>query len=719
MSEARTVKTFCRICPKFCGLTVQVVDNEVTDVSGDRDHPITKGFSCPKGRGLPAIHSRSGRFTTAHRRDVDGVLRPVDTQSAIDDIAHRLTDIIGRHGPDSVGLFLGTQAYQATPTIPFVKAWLRAVGTHKYFRTATIDQSAKSVAAGRLGMWMGGPQRFEDADVWLFAGINPLVSMFQMGGFPIHGGRAALKEARQRGTQILVVDPRRTETAASADVHLQLVPGTDALLSAALLNVVLTDGLHDAEFCAEHVKNLDRLRQAVADVTPEAIAEIVGVDAADIRDVASRFARAERGMAVTGTGANMGPWSNLNEHLIQALNAVCGRHARAGDVASGFQVLSPQLQPRGQAMSPTRPWDSGYRSRLGYGLIDGDLPTASLPREITEPGDDRLRALIVVGGNPASAIPDQRVAVDALSQLDLLVVLEPYATESAQLADYVIAPALLLERADNTRGYDDVYTEAFAMYTPPVLERPEGVIEDWAFFAELGTRMGLTLRLGSLAVAPGEPMPSTEQVLDHLCRHGRADLDDLRKHPSGRLYPDLQPPVVAEPEDGAGRLDVMPSDVARELASALRLERFAGPSAGSPDTALLTVRRALNVMNTFGRWASGYGDRNFKGYNPCQLHPDQLEQLGLTAGNVIELASTHGRIRAIVEPDPTVRLGTATMSHCWGNLPGLDDDPMAFGSNPGRLLSLVDGAEDINAMPQMTAIEVVITAVADSARGTA
>jgi Molydopterin dinucleotide binding domain len=178
-----------------------------------------------------------------------------------------------------------------------------------------------------------------------------------------------------------------------------------------------------------------------------------------------------------------------------------------------------------------------------------------------------------------------------------------------------------------------------------------------------------------------------------------------------RLYPDLPAPVVGPAGDDAERLDLMPNDVAQELAAALRNERITIADPSRPESAMLTIRRTLNVMNTLGRWAPTYGDRNFKTYNPCQIHPEHLERLGIAADSIVELTSAHGRIRAIVEADPSVRPGTVTMSHCWENLPGLDEDPSVFVSNPGRLLSLTDGAERINAMPQMTAIPVIIAPV--------
>jgi len=662
--SSRQVTTFCRICPALCGLVLQIEDRTVVSAKGDRDHPVTGGYCCPKGRNIGRLHDPDRRFLTSQRGDRAGGFTPVDTRTAIDEVAARLMEIIAKHGPDAVALFQGTQAYQATPTIPLVKAWLRAVGTRKFFRTMSIDQSAKLVTAGRLGWWQAGLQIFDQSDVWMFVGCNPLVSMLGgHTGFPIHGGRRALRQARRRGMDILVVDPRRSETAAEASLHLQLRPGTDALLMAAMLNVILTEELHDAAFCAEHVQDLDDLRAAVAPAVPVAVAEDVGVAADVIADAARRFARAERGMAVTGTGPNMGPWSNLNEHLVQCLNVVCGRFARAGDEQTGFAVLAPAMPLRAQAVSPNRPWESGYQSRFGYGLMEGDLPTATLPREIMEPGSDRVRALIVIGGNPASAIPDQRAAVEAFNELELLVTVDPYATETAKLADYVIAPALQLERPDVTRSWDDWYPKPFAQYTPAILEAPEGVIDDWAFFARLASAMGLTLRLGSLTLEPGAPLPSTDDILAYLSRKGRVDLEEVRRYPHGRVF-DLERPKVLPADESRGHFEVCPPDVGLELAAAVRRERV--PLGSSNWNSLLTVRRDLMTMNSVGRREPGIGRAT---YNPCRAHPDHLAALGTGPGELVEVTSEHGRILAVAEADPSVQVGVVTMTHCFGDLP--------------------------------------------------
>ncbi|MFE3060469.1 molybdopterin-dependent oxidoreductase [Nocardia sp. NPDC059239] len=701
--QVSTVPTFCRICPGMCGLLVTVEDGVVVGSMGDRDHAATEGYCCRKGRNIHKLHTKPDRFLQSQRGNRRGGFVPIETATAISEIGERLSQIRHEHGPDSIGLFLGTQAYQATPTIPVVKAWLRAIGTRKYFRTVSIDQSAKSIAVGRLGAWAAGNQRFDESDVWLFAGTNPIVSM--QGGpasFPIHRGRRALREARERGMYIIVADPRLTETAREADLHLPLRPGTDSLLAAAILHVILEENLHDAEFCRDHATGLSKLARALEHITPGSVSADTGVDPGDIVLAARRFGTATRGMVTTGTGPDMSVWSNLNEHLWQLLNVICGRFPRAGELQAEYGVLTSSQSRQAEVVPPGRPWESGYRSRLGYGLLAGDLPTASLPREITEPGPDRIRALVVVGGNPLAAIPDPASVRTAFRQLDLLVALEPFPTETAELADYVLAPRMILERPDMTRMFDEWYDKPFGQYTPAVVEGPAETIEDWQYLARIAGAMGLPLTIGSFEVSNSESAVTTEQLLDHLSRKGQADLKELRRRPHGYVFGNAARPVVAPAASSAGRFDILPDDVADELRAALARERITLAAADArPDEALLTVRRTQGVMNSLGRDVI---TMTRTPYNPCHVHPTQLSAVGAMTGDLLLLETQHGRVIAVAEADDTVQLGTVTLAHCFR--PQDDGDPGQSGANPGALISLHEVAETINAMPRLSGVPV-------------
>ncbi|MET0145270.1 MAG: molybdopterin-dependent oxidoreductase [Ilumatobacteraceae bacterium] len=699
--------TYCRICPATCGLVVDVEDGRVVRAVGDQDNPLTRGFSCPKGRHIGDFLSAPGRLHTSLRR-VDGIRQPIGPAVAVAEIAARLRDVVDAHGPGSVGLYSGTQSAFATLTGPFAAAWWSTIGSPKRFSTMTIDQSAMWVADGRLGAWAAGIQRFDTADVWMLVGTNPPISLQggEFTGFPIHDPTRRLQEAKRRGLQLIVVDPRRTEVAARADIHLQLRPGTDAALFAGLLHVLLRDGLTDTAFCERWVDGVDDLRRAVERCTPELVADRCGLTREEIEGAAHMFGTAGSGMALSGTGPDMGPDSNLAEHLIRSLNVVCGRFPREGEQIAGTAVFSSVKAPPAEVIAPDRTWEHGYRSRLGYGLLKGQLPTASLVDEILQPGPDRIRALFVSGGNPAAAMPDQTAAVEALSSLDLLVTVDPFLSETARLADYVVAPMMHLERPDISRVFESVFEEPFAMVTPAIVEPPADVIDDWEFWLRLAWAGGHTVRVFGREYPPASDVPSTDEVLASLAGRSRVPLADVAAHEHGAVYPELDPPRVGPPtNDASGRFALLPADVAAELDTMWA----AGPSAdGEPYR--LVVRRTKETINSLGTRIEGLPRHP---YNPCHCHPQDLASLGLVAGDVATIASGHGRITAVMQADSTMRRGVVSMTHAFGGLPDADgdDDPLVHGANPTRLLSLRHGVQTINAMPVMTAIPVTIVPV--------
>lgn len=698
--------TYCRICPAACGLVIDVEGGRATKVAGDTEHPLTRGFTCPKGRRIADFGADPGRLRSSRRR-VGDTYEDITPDVAIAEIAARLQDVIDAHGADSVAFYSGTQASMTSLTLPFGNAWWRTIGSRKNFSSMTIDQSAKWVAESRLGRWAAGAARFADADVWMLVGTNPLVSM-QGGvftGFPIHDGLRRLQREKRRGLQLIVVDPRRTELATYADLHLQLIPGTDAVLFAGLLNLLLTEGMHDAEFCDRWVSDLDGLRHAVGPFSPEVTASICGVPAEDIVAAARLFGRARRGAVTSGTGPDMASWSNVAEHLIQTVNVVCGRFPRPGDALAGHAVLSSGKSIPAEVVPPDRTWETDFQSRFGYGLLQGQLPTPTLADEMLTPGPDRIRALVVSGGNPAAAVPDQDKMIRALQTLDLLVTVDPFPSETARLAHYVIAPVLHLERPDTTRNYEGLFDQPFAQYTPPLLDAPPGTIDDWVFFLRLAWARGSSLTAAGRTYEPGTPIPTTDEVLASFAARARVPLEEVKRHPHGAIFAEL-PAVAAGPArpEATARFDVMPDDVADELARA-HTALAAAPAPEFPFR--LVVRRSKEVMNSLGHRLPGLVRLP---QNPCFVHPDDLEALGLSEGALAQIQSRNGHIVAVVHADASMRPGVVSMSHSFGGLPGDDDDPLLHGANVNRILSVDDDLQTISAMPLMSAVPVAISA---------
>ncbi|MHA4853844.1 molybdopterin-containing oxidoreductase family protein [Rhodococcus sp. MSC1_016] len=691
--------SFCRLCASSCGVLLDIENGRITRVLGDAHHPISGGYTCPKGRrGGDLVHGPD-RLTTSMWRSATGTHEPVPVAQATADIAGRLRAIVDRHGPDAVALFMGTQQNFAALTPPMARAWFRGTGSHKLFSTMTIDQSAKWVVAERMGTYLGGRQRFEDADVWLLAGTNPVVSGNggDGDGAVVQNPSVTLRAARERGVKLIVVDPRCTETAALADIHLAPRPGTDAVLFAGLLHVVLTEHLHDTDFCRRYTADLTALLDAVSDVTPTVVQGVCGVPADRIREAARVFAGGSRGMATSGTGVCMGPHSNLAEHLVAALNVVCGRYLREGEQADDRAVLTRHQPARAEVAPPTRAYEHGFRSRIGgVRAIRGELPSGILADEILEPGPDRVRALIVSGGNPAAALPDRGKALRALRSLDLLVCVDPRMSDTARLADYVIAPTTMYERADHTVIMEPFFPRPFAQYTPAIVTAPPGVVDDWRFFLDLAAASGQSVKFAGRILDPAAP-PTSEQLLAMMTERGRVPFADLVAAPHGYLAGRSGAVVGPASEDGAGhRLTLMPEDVRGELHAALT-----DKAVTSQFPFLLTVRRIREAVNSTGTRIPGLVPG---GANPASLHPADLADLGIGDGQAVTVRSASGRLRATARADATLARGSVSMTHCFGSVDPRED----VGVNVNALTGTGEGVQSINAMPTMTAVPVAV-----------
>ena len=388
--------SFCRLCMGHCGIVATVDDaGRLLRIRGDQDDPQTLGYACFKGLTAPEAHASPERILSPLKRMPDGRFAEVPLEQVLDEIAGKLQMILAEDGPEAIAGYKGGGAFFTSSSLRMLNAFLAAIGSPKAFSSVTIDQSAKAVAVGRIGIWPPGRTPFHRGDVFLIVGGNPLVSV-STNGFDTRNPQKRLKEAKARGMKLIVIDPRQSETAKQADLHLQPLPGEDAAILACLLHVVLEQGWHDRAFCDRYADDVDELRRAVAGFTPERVALRAGVRAEELIAVAELFAKQSRtGAATSATGPDMSPHGNLSEHLVECLNVVCGRLLREGDPIDHPGAIAARFPRKAEVMPAPRWWETGYKSRIGeFGQIDGELPTGILADEILTPGKGKVRALL-------------------------------------------------------------------------------------------------------------------------------------------------------------------------------------------------------------------------------------------------------------------------------------------------------------------------------------
>ena len=705
--DISTHLTFCRFCHASCPIEVDLQGGQAVAIRGVPEDPIFAGYTCIKGRQIPEQMTHPQRLLKSLRRRPDGTFEELSSSEAMDEIATQLRRIIDTYGPRSVASYTGTGGYQNSLAVPAARAFHQGFDSPSFYTSVTIDQPAKSTAPFRVGIWEAGYQDFSNADVLLAIGYNPMVSSFSpVGGLQGTNPYVVLREAKNRGMKLIVIDPRRTEFATQADIHLAPKPGEDPTLMAGILKVVIDEGLFDHEFCDLWVSDLAQLADAVSTFTLDYVSKRCDVPADDIVAAARMFATAQRGTSGTGTGPSMAPHSSLTEHLSIALNTICGRVNREGDSLESGYFLYPETPRRAQvhaARTPATGAPSRMRNLRG---IRGEMLTTTLAEEILTPGDGQVRALIVSGGNPVVAWPDQELTVAAMKDLELLVVIDHRMSSTAEFADYVIAPTLSLERADIPHLMDRWFRAPYTNYTDAITERAGDVLNEWEVFWELSKRLGYPLPLAG-GDTPMDERPSDDAMIDLAYAGSRMPMDEVRAN-RRVVHPDKAMIVSAADPTCTAKFTVAPDDIVAELGE-VHVEGDSAVALGVDPSLYpfrLVSRRLKHVLNSYGSSLSVLGAKGTS--NSAYMNPQDMLDHQLVEGDLIEIFSPRASVHGLVEAAPDVRRGVISMAHSWGGSSLTDEKVRDIGSPTSRLVSVDKGYDRINGMVVQSAIPVRI-----------
>ena len=667
----QTRKSFCRFCHVFCGVEVDVEDGRVLAVRGDRENEVTRGYTCLKGRAEAERIHHPDRLLSPQRRDESG-FSPLRKGQALDEVAERLGDVVARYGPNSVAVYTGCGGHRTSAGGPwFVRKWLDALGSDKMYTSFTIDSPSLTIAANRLfgGMLPVNLLDVERAQCAMFVGTNPMAS-HQL-NMPQSNPSGRIKQSRKQGMKIIAIDPRRSDVAKLADIHLAVKPGEDATLLAAMVKWILDHDLHDRDYTAQYLSGVDALHEALAPFTLDYAATRCHVDARKISAAAEMFAAAETGGAISGTGMHMAAHHNLATQLVMTLNALCGRYDRPGGMTRCEGALGRQITGDMQGAPPPTPPKSRIRGISAYNGLFGnyfEMPTNTLADEILTPGEGQIRALIVNGGNPALVLAEAQSARAALEDLDLLVVLDLFHSATTELADYVFGVRHPFERADVAKLMDANYPFPFGHYTAPLVDGPEETLEEWEFFWEVAMRLGIPLRVGGLTT---EVKPSTDELLDAQNRHARLPLAEMRKYPSGIAFAERNmqtgnviPNLIAHRDR---RIAVGHPDTLTELreVAAEPLPTAGGYALGEDYRFRMITYRMKEVYCTQGQNLPSL--RRKRQYNPVLMHPEAMRELTLASGDSVVVENDNGRVEGIVEASRDVQPHTIAFAFGWGN----------------------------------------------------
>lgn len=680
MSEPHTYYRTCNLCEAMCGLEIKVEGQHILSIKGDKDDPFSQGHICPKATALEDIYHDPDRLKYPVRRTPSGWQR-ISWDEAFDEVVSNIQRIQGGHGRNAIGVYLGNPNVHNLGLILYNAPFIRSLKTKNRFSATSVDQLPSQYAAYLM---FGHQLLFPVPDVdrthyFLMLGANPLASNGSL--MTAAGIENRLKALQKRGGKLVVIDPRRTETAVLANEHHFIHPGTDALFLLALIHTLVAEGLVKPGRLAEFTDGLETIEQVAADFAPEEVAGHTGIAADEIRRMARELAAAESGVVYGRIGVSTQKFGGLCQWLINVLNVLTGNMDAPGgamftrpavDVV-GLTTLTGQTGSVGRAHSRVR----------GLPAIGGEFPSAAMAEEILTPGEGQIRGMITVAGNPVLSTPNGAQLDQALAQLDFMVAIDIYINETTRHANIILPTTTGLE----TEHYDLVFhllaVRNTAKYSPALFEPEEGMLHDWQVLGELRQRLegggsinrktlpgklefqkrlpphkliDLALRFGPYGARPLTGTPTGHNLT----------LAKLKRAPHGIDLGPLEPILQERLLTSNRRIMLAPEPLVADLA---RLKETyptrSGRSVTEPDELVLIGRRDLRTNNSWMHNAP----RLVKGKERCTLlmHPADAAARQLAHGQVVAVASRVGQVTLPLEVTEAVMPGVVSMPHGWGH----------------------------------------------------
>ena len=658
----------CTLCEAMCGLVITTEGDRVLDIRGDADDPLSKGHICPKAVALQDIHSDPDRIRHPMKR-VGTEWKRIDWDEAITLAVNGIQAVQQKHGRDAVASYVGNPTVHSLGAMLFVGDFLRALRTKNRYSATSVDQLPAHVAA----MYVFGHALLipipdlDHTDHLLVFGANPAVSNGSLMTAP--GASERLKAIRTRGGRVVVIDPRRTETATLADAHHAIRPGTDALLLA-LLQVIFAEGLARRGHLSDLTDGVEVLRDTSKRFTPERVAEATGIAADTIRSIAREFAAAPTGVAYGRVGVSMQEFGGLATWLITALNLVCGRI----DAVGGAMFTSPAVDVlRADQQRDGGPRFGRWKTRVrGLPEFAGELPVAALAEEMETGGLGQVRGFVTHGGNPVLSTPNGARLDAALTQMEFYVAIDFYLNETTRHAHLILPPSSPLEREHYDLIFHTLAVRDTAKYSAPVFEKPAEARHEWQIMNSIASRLnrGVPAKLRGLALALGGP----SLMLDYALRTGPygkgfsplgrgLSLRALKQQPHGVDLGALKPALPGKLRTPDRRIHAAPPLFVADVA---RLERrLIGHSAPSGDSLALIGRRATRSSNS---WMHNI-ERLVRGKNRCTLlmHPADAAARNLAHGSVVRISARVGAVDAELSVSDEMMPGVVSLPHGWGH----------------------------------------------------
>ena len=686
----------CPFCEACCGLELGLEDGRVTTIRGHAEDVHSAGFLCPKGTALRDLHEDPDRLRAPLVKR-DGRHVEVTWDEAFAEIERRLPPLLERHGRDAVAMMIGNPAAHKVGLLLYTARLARALGTKNLFSASTLDQMPKQLAAGVMfGHWLSiAVPDLERTQLMVVIGANPVVSNGSMWTVPDFRGKA--KALKARGGRLVVIDPRRTETAELADQHLFIRPGGDVFLLLGVVQHLFAERLVRLGRLAPHVEGVDALAAAVAEFSPERVAARCGIAAAEIRALARSLATTERAVVYGRIGTCTQEYGTLASWLIDAINTLTGHLDEPGGAmfprAAAFAANTLGAPGKGKGVSVGR-----RTSRVsGAPEVYGELPMGCLAEEITTPGDGQIRALITVAGNPVLSAPNGPQLAQALGQLDLMISFDIYVNETTRHADVILPGLSPLEDMHFDVAFPQLAWRNTARLSPAVLPPEPARPAEWELLVRLiaiATGQGAAADVHRLddeltaadvrrLVGPAADavmralgaLRGPERLIDLALRGGPygdrfgqspggLTLAALKAAPAGIDLGALAPRIPEMLRTASGKVELAPPLFLDDLGRARADLARAVP-------ALVSVgRRQLRSNNSWMHNLPVLAKGPFR--CTAMVHSIDATRLGLRDGGRARIASGPRSIDVEIEVTDDMMPGVVSLPHGWGHdLPGV------------------------------------------------
>ncbi len=717
--------TFCRICEPLCGMIATVEDGRLTALRPDKEHPLSSGFACQKGIAFTEVVNDPDRVTTPLRRTPAGFV-PMGWDEALTDITTRLSGVLRDHGPGAVGWYMGNPGAFSYAHVLSIMAFIKGIGRGTHFYTASSQDTNSRLMASQLlyGTPMSVPiPDLNRTDLLVMMGANPVVSHGSLLTAPRIKDR--MHDIVKRGGRVVVIDPRKTETAAQFE-WCGIVPDTDALLLLSFLQVMFAEGLAHTREIAPRVDGLDWLQVRVAPFTPEATAPQTGIDPDVVRGLARELAATPRAAVYGRLGTCVGRYGTLTSYLIDVVNLVAGNLDKpGGSVIGGFGLPAQRLVNIGMGALLRRIYRR-RRSRIGgFRAIIASEPAALMAKEMTTPGRRQIRAMFISAGNPVLSVPNGDELESALDSLDLSVALDFYLTETTARCDYVLPVTTMYERDDFPLTFQPFQATPFRQATEAVVAPVGQARQEWEIVGDLIGRLRGESRVFSAFAASGRALkslgkPFTPRMFaDGIIRVAAGgDRFGLRRggltfgrlardHAHGAVIsPNLPTGVLKESISYlSGRIQLAHDDIADEIATLA--ETFSAPERPQGYPLRMIGMREPRSENSWMHNAPLLmrGDRNHHGL----MNADDAAELDIADGSEVQVSSPYGAITVPVTLTKDIMPGVIAVPHGWGHkgTGGWQLANKAGGTNVNHLTSSEPGdVESLSGMAWLTGVPV-------------